>query len=215
LLFFIARDVLSAMFRVAEDVGVLSGLASIGLRRRVSLYADDVVIFAKPDAREISAVWGVLACFGAASGLKANFTKSSVAPIQCSDGALQAAVAALPYSIMPLPCTYLGLPIYISKPRKSDLQVVDKLAAKLPFWKARLMSREGCLVYVQEVMMASVVYQLLALDLDHRFIKGVDKLRRGFLWEGKEDAQGGSCTVVWRLVCQPKSLGASACTTCA
>jgi hypothetical protein len=123
-------------------------------------------------------------------------------------------VAALPYSIMPSP--YLGLPLSISKPRKSDLPLVlDKLAAKLPFWKARLMSREGCLVYVQEVMMASVVYQLLALDLDHRFIKGVDKLRRGFLWEGKEDAQGGSCTVVWRLVCQPKSLGASACTTCA
>ncbi|KAM0866511.1 hypothetical protein ACQ4PT_042550 [Festuca glaucescens] len=149
LLFVIAMDVLSAMFRTAEGTGVLSDLASVGLRHRVSLYADDVVIFARPEEAEITAVWGVLNCFGAASGLKANFAKSSAAPIQCSDETLQVAVTALPCPISSLPCTYLGLPLSLSKPRKADLQVViDNLAAKLPHWKARLMSREGRLVYV-------------------------------------------------------------------
>jgi hypothetical protein len=46
------------------------------------------------------------------------------------------------------------------------------------------MSREGRLVYVQTVMTASVIFQLLALDLDPWFFKAVDKLRRGFLWAG-------------------------------
>jgi hypothetical protein len=56
-------------------------------------------------------------------------------------------------------------------------------------------------------MSASVVYQLLAIDLDPWFFKAVDKLRRGFLWAGREDAQSGCCAVAWRLVCQPKHLG--------
>jgi hypothetical protein len=96
----------------------------------------------------------------------------------------------------------------LRRPKKSELQqVLDSLAARLPFWKARLLSREGRLVYVQAVMTASVVYQLLALDLDPWFLKAVDKLRRSFLWAGTDDARGGCCQVAWRLVCQPKSLG--------
>jgi hypothetical protein len=56
LLFVIAMDILSAMFQVEDDAGVLSDLASLGLSHRVLLYADDVVIFAELDVREISAV---------------------------------------------------------------------------------------------------------------------------------------------------------------
>ncbi|KAM0902880.1 hypothetical protein ACQ4PT_019125 [Festuca glaucescens] len=173
LLFVIAMDVLSALFLSAERAGILSSLADVGLRHRVSLYADDVVIFSKPCAGEIAAVWEVLACFGGVSGLKANPAKSFAASI-----------------------------------RKAELHaVLDKLAAKLPFWKARLLSREGRLTYVQAVLSSSVVYHLLALDLDPWFVKAVDKLRRGFLWAGAEDAKGGCCVVAWHLVCQPKSLG--------
>jgi hypothetical protein len=73
--------------------------------------------------------------------------------------------------------------------------VLDKLAAKLPFWKARLLSREGRLTYVHVVLSSLVVYQLLALDLVPRFIKAVDKLRRGYLWAGAADAKGGCCIV--------------------
>ncbi|KAM0916419.1 hypothetical protein ACQ4PT_010202 [Festuca glaucescens] len=56
-------------------------------------------------------------------------------------------------------------------------------------------------------MTASVVYQLMALDLDPWFFKAVDKLRRSFLWAGKDGALGGCCPVAWHLVFQPKSLG--------
>jgi hypothetical protein len=116
--------------------------------------------------------------------------------------------ANLPCPIEHLPCKYLGLPLSLGKPSKADLQAaIDKLAAKLPHWKARLLSKEGRLVYVQAVMSASLVYQLLALDLDPWFYKAVEKLRRSFLWVGSADANGGSCTVAWRLVCQPKALG--------
>jgi hypothetical protein len=74
-------DVMSTMFRVAQGAGVLADFASVGLRHQVSLYADDVVIFTKPDVGDIAAVWSLLGYFGAALGLKENFAKSSTAPI--------------------------------------------------------------------------------------------------------------------------------------
>jgi hypothetical protein len=60
---------------------------------------------------------------------------------------------------------------------------------------------------VQAIMTASVIFQLLALDVDPWFIDVVDWLRRGFLWAGKTDVRGGCYLVVWHKVCQPKHLG--------
>jgi hypothetical protein len=107
-----------------------------------------------------------------------------------------------------MPCPYLGLPLAVRKLQRTNLQpVIDKLASKLSTWKARLLTMEGRAIYVQVVMMASVIYQLMAIDLEPWFLQAVDKLRRGFLWAGFGDALGGQCAVAWDLVCQPKCLG--------
>jgi hypothetical protein len=59
----------------------------------------------------------------------------------------------------------------------------------------------------KKIMTSSVIYQLIELNLPPWFLKEVDRLWRGFLWAGKEDARGGSCAVAWAKVCQPKALG--------
>jgi hypothetical protein len=79
------------------------------------------------------------------------------------------------------------LRLSIRKLLKSDLQsVLDKLAGKLALWKARLHA-----VFVQAVMTASVIYHLMALDLEPWFLRAVDKLRRSFLWVRCGEAHGG------------------------
>jgi hypothetical protein len=202
LLFVIAMDVLAAMFRAAEQTGVLSRFGASGIKHRVSLYADDVVIFAKPVNAELEAVRRILDCFGEASGLKVNFSKSAVAPIHCPEEALATVRDALSCQLVRLPCTYLGLPLSIRKLRRQDLQpVLDKLSGKLAFWRAHLMTKEGQAVYVQAVMTASVIYHLMALDLEPWFFQAVDKIRRGFLWAGSGDTSGGNCAVAWDLIC--------------
>jgi hypothetical protein len=55
-------------------------------------------------------------------------------------------------------------------------------------------------------MTASVIYHLMALDLDPWFLQVVDKLRHGFLWARNGESSGGCCAVAWDLVCQPKAL---------
>ncbi|KAM0881026.1 hypothetical protein ACQ4PT_033197 [Festuca glaucescens] len=182
--------------------GVLADLRAVGIKHRVSLYVDDLVVFARPVANDLRAVHAILRCFGGASSLHVNLAKSVAAPIRCSDATTADIAPTLACPLMQFPCVYLGLPLTIGRPRKGDLQLVlDKLAAKLPHWKARLLTKEGRVAFVHVIMTASVVYQLLALDLDPWFLEAVDKLRRDFFWAGDRDSSAGHCMVAWNLVC--------------
>jgi hypothetical protein len=94
----------------------------------------------------------------------------------CSEPALESVTDSLPCPVTSMPCTYLGLPLAIQKLRRTDWQpVLDKLATKLSTWKASL-TMEGHVIYVQVVMTTSVIYQLMALDLEPWFLQAVEKL---------------------------------------
>ncbi|KAM0830460.1 hypothetical protein ACQ4PT_066193 [Festuca glaucescens] len=207
MLFVLVMDVVAAMFNAAETSGLLPPMPA-GLRHQVSLYSDDVVVFVAPRESELAVVKGILDCFGVASGMRVNFQKSAAAPIRCSQDMLDNVSQSIECPIRELPCTYLGLLLSLKKLRKEDLQLVlDKLARKLSFWKAKLLTKDGRVAFVQAIMKAYVIYHLMALDVDPWFFKAVDRLRRGFLWAGKPDAREGCYLVAWDSICQPKHLG--------
>jgi hypothetical protein len=69
MLFVAAMEVLTAAVKKAVERQLFAGLAGITALQRVSVYADDVVIFCKPLATELEAVKAILRMFGEASGL--------------------------------------------------------------------------------------------------------------------------------------------------
>jgi hypothetical protein len=77
-------NVLNGLIVKAADEGLLQPLSTRSIQHRISLYADDVVIFLRPAASDLHLVTRILELFGDASGLKTNVQKSSVAPIHCS-----------------------------------------------------------------------------------------------------------------------------------
>jgi hypothetical protein len=167
-----------------------------------------VVVFANPIEGELETVRAVLELFGQASGLLVNYDKSQALLIRCSANEVEVVTSSLACPIGEFPCKYLGLPLSLAKLRKRDVQpILDKLAKKLSFRKARLLSRDGRVSYVQVIMTSSLIYHLMALDLDPWALQFADRLRRGFLWAGKEEARGGHCLVAWEAVCKPKALG--------
>mgnify|MGYP000969076143 CR=1 FL=1 len=65
------------------ELGELDSLPGRDMSLRVSLYADDAIIFANPVKEEIDTLMSIIHNFGHASGLKVNLLKSSVTAIRC------------------------------------------------------------------------------------------------------------------------------------
>lgn len=159
------------------------------------MYADDVALFLQPAADDINLILEILSLFGEASMIKTNVSKSNVLLIQCCE-------------VLSFPCKYLGLPLSIKKLTRDQLQpIIDRIVDKLPVWKADLMTKAGRVVLVQFVLIAMLIYVLMAIKLSSWVLKAVDKIRRGFIWQGQKDAQGGHCLIAWRKVCRSKELG--------
>jgi hypothetical protein len=57
------------------------------------------------------------------------------------------------------------------------------------------------------VLSALPIHLLLAINVPKWFIKAVNKIRRGFLWKGRQNVNGGCCLVAWDKVQRPLDLG--------
>jgi len=87
------------------------------------------------------------------------------------------------------------------------LPIIEKIADRLPGWKADLLTKAGRNVLVQSVLTSMLIYLLLALDLPAKALEAIDKIRRGFLWKGRKDVRGGHCLIAWPKVTRPPNLG--------
>jgi hypothetical protein len=201
-------DVLNSIILKAESYGLLQPLLRRGIGQRISLYADDVVLFMHPVRSDLETVKQVLMVFGEASGLVTNLAKSSFTPICCNDQEVLAIQETLSCNLVNFPCKYLGLPLSIRKLSRRDLlPLVEKVADRLPGWKAALIHPAGRATLVKSVLSAIPVYHLIALQCHKWVIKAIDKIRRGFLWKGRKNIKGGHCLVGWQKVCLPLTLG--------
>lgn len=146
-LFVLAVDTLGRLFHRAVELRVMQQLHPRRAIPAISLYADDVILLCHPSPDDIAAVKEILQLFGSASGLHVNFQKSAAALIRCNTEDAAHVVAHLGCPIVDFPLTYLGIPLKLRRPTAGQLQpVVDKVAGKLPSWKAWLMNKAGALL---------------------------------------------------------------------
>lgn len=208
MIFILCMEPLHRLFEYATAAGLLTPLARTGLRQRVSMYADDAMIFLKPKELDLQACAAILNMFGHASGLKINLQKSSALPIRCTQEHMQLVSELLGCVSTSFPCRYLGLPLSIRKQTALQFQdLVDQIAARLPTWKAASLPKSSRLLLVQSVLCAIPVHSMIAMGLPPKTIKAIIKICRNFLWSGKEEAAGGKCAVAWETLCRPKWAG--------
>ena len=70
--------------------------------------------------------------------------------------------------------------------------LIEKVAARLPGWKGRLLNKAGRLRLVNAVLTSIPVHFLSVFALKKWALKRIDRVRRSFLWKGAVDANGGT-----------------------
>ena len=108
MLFILVMDVLGHMISKAKNDGWLQPLSRHSLQHKISIYADDVVLFLRPEVGDIDVTLGILNLFGESMGLKTNLQKSNVLPIRCGDVELATVQNLLPCALR-LPMQIFGI----------------------------------------------------------------------------------------------------------
>jgi hypothetical protein len=207
MLFVLVMEVLNRLLEWVEQQGFLSPI--VGLRgSRVSLYADDLVVFVVPFECDLLTVKAVLSIFGLASGLFSNLEKSVATPMHCAAEDIARVQEILSCRVQTFPCKYLGIPLSVYRLKRSEEQfLIDKVAARIPAWKGSMLNVAGRTALVKATLSSIPIHTSITLCLSPWAIDMIDKLRRAFVWAGTDTVTGGRCKVAWVKTCMPKELG--------
>jgi hypothetical protein len=195
---------------LAVTRGLLHPVLPRAASLRCSLYADDAAIFANPDRTELHHITQVLNLFGSCLGLKVNLNKTEIFPIRCEETLVSKTLVDFPGKIGKFPGKYLGLPLHTRKLRRVDVQpLLNKIGARIPGWKGKLLSMAGRETLVKSVLTSQTIYHLTVFPAQKWMLRQIDRMRRSFLWKGEEPEKcsRGHCLVNWPTTCAPKDLG--------
>jgi hypothetical protein len=192
LLFVLAIDPLQDLLQLATNNKALSKLCGKYARLRLSLYADDDVIFLKPTMTDISYLKELLHNFGRVTGLATNVRKSSVSPICCAGLDLATILASFPVSQTMFSIKYLALPLSLERLKRVDFQPLsNKANSRLANWLGKFFTSAGRKTLVQSVLSSQPVYYLSALNAPAEVIEEIDRRRKMFLWTDTDQIAGG------------------------
>jgi hypothetical protein len=161
MLFILAMDPLQLqrLLDNATEHGLINPIGVDPIKLRTSLYANDVALFVRPTTNDVSNLQPILQALGAATAININLQKSEFYMIQTLATNTIGVTEMFQGKIDVFPTNYLGLPLHIGRTRRVDEQVlVDKIRARLPNQKGRLLNRAGRLMLVNSVLTSILVY---------------------------------------------------------
>jgi hypothetical protein len=208
MLFVAAMEVLTAAIKKAAERHLFSSLAGITELQRISVYADDVVIFCKPLSIELEAVKAILQVFGEASGLCVNYRKTSATLIREHEGDAQRVAETLGCEVVGFPIKYLGMQLALRPLTKAGWQpLIDQVINCVPAWQRGMIEKSGRLILIKSVISARPIHQLMVAEAPAWVLEELVKWMRAFFWAGKKEVNGGQCLVAWDTICRPTQFG--------
>lgn len=187
-LFVMAAGLLQSIINSAHDYGILSQpIPQPGAKFPIIQYADDTLIILPADQKEIFCLKSLLQIFSLSTGLKINFHKSCMIPINVDEQNMEILAGTFGCFIGSMPFTYLGLPMGSTKPRIIDFApLVDRIERRLPSTVAFLNHGQR-LTMVNSVLSSLPTYYMCSLKLPKKVIQHIDRARRHCLWRKSRD----------------------------
>lgn len=134
LLFVLAADFLQSILNAAKQQGILSLPVNLPHDHDFTIlqYADDTLIFIQGDARQLFFLKAILNTFVESIGLKVNYNKSMMVPVNVTEQRIQILANTFGCSAGSLPFTYLSLPLSLTKLTVADFwPLVSKCERRL------------------------------------------------------------------------------------
>jgi hypothetical protein len=201
-------EVVTLLICRAAEQGLLSGIGNCNNLQRLSIYADDVILFAKPTVQDLVTIREIFRVFGRVSGLYINYAKTSATVIRGGVQTKELIIDTLHCSIRDFPIKYLGLQLALRPLTKAQWQpLLDATTHLVLAWQRGLITKPGRLVLIKAVMCARPTHNLLISEAPAWLIQEVEKHFHGFFWAASERASGGQCLVAWDQLCKPLEYG--------
>ncbi|XP_057790988.1 uncharacterized protein LOC131008106 [Salvia miltiorrhiza] len=188
IIFGIAEDVLSNLFLKAVTAGQIEPMRmSRGqLFPTHLLYADDVLIFCKATMKNARAIRDILHFYGSISGQICSKEKSRIFFAKGVSPCYKRQITrALGFPCGSLPMIYLGVPLFVGRPKASHLAAIkDRIICKFSRWNGLHLSMAGRLCLVKSVVQSSIVHTMMIYKWPRSLIQEIDAACRNFIWSG-------------------------------
>ncbi|KAM6543504.1 hypothetical protein CsatB_007951 [Cannabis sativa] len=211
LLFILYAEVLSKLLLAKEEEGLICGysIGREGFSITHLMYADDLLIFAKAENGNVTAILDALDKYCYWSGQQINVRKSKVffsknCPLRCRDSIKN----LLGFEEMNGGERFLGNPLLFKGNRSKDFDfIIDKTSSRFEGWRARLLSQAARLTLIKSVLAAIPIYTMSVFKLPKKTTNRIDGIIRRFWWTGQAKDGRYLSLKAWDSLCKPKSCG--------
>jgi hypothetical protein len=167
LLFVSTAEILQYAINNAWQRGIISLPVDndFGQKFPIIQYADDTLLIMPACTNQLENLKNILNQFSDATGMKVNYNKTSLVPINILKEEAQTLATSFGCKVESLPFTYLGLPLGTTKPSVDDLMpLVSRLDKRLS-GISYMLSYTGRLTLVNTTLNAIPMYAMCTIKI--------------------------------------------------
>lgn len=210
-LFIICQEVLSRLidreFLHGNVKGVKMNVAGPAFTH--VMYADDIMVFAKANCREVKILDECLEKYCIWSGQLINRTKSGLifSKLVCCARRRELKSMLAMKKIQPN-VKYLGSPLFSSSSRIKDFKFLqDKLESRLLGWRSKALSWAGRATLIKSVALALPSYTFSSSNVPLAICEKMDAAVRRFWWNPSSNSGRFLAWRAWSDICIPRASG--------
>jgi hypothetical protein len=182
----LAADLLQSILNKAKDNGLLKLPLHVGYTTDFPIiqYTYDTLLIMEACPQQLIILKVILNNFAAPTGLKVNYVKSNMFPINVTPERLSHLAATFNCREGVFPFTYLRLPLSLQKFIVQDcMPMVTRIERRLVN-TLNFLTQAGKLQLVNSVLSSIVTFYMCSIKLPIEILNQIDKYRRHCLWNG-------------------------------
>jgi hypothetical protein len=209
LLFNLVVDVFTRMLIKAASHNLIRGLCpDLNPGGVISLqYVDDMILFVENNPEKARNLKWVLTYFEQVLGMKVNYYKSELIPINLDADETIELQHILECVVGSFPIKYLGVPLHFEKLRRENLQpIIDKILKRIAGWRGKLLSYAARVTLIRACLASIPIYLLSFFKFPKWALQLINTQMANCLWNdtnNKRKLHLANCD----LVCMPKAQG--------